>query len=68
MGDLSQVNDARTPERPFLAASGNLHHSAPFLRLCCQQRQPRQIFRQQLSTFRCYQSATLKRKTGPRAG
>jgi len=34
MGNLSQVNDARTPEWPFLTASGDLHHPAPFLRLC----------------------------------
>jgi len=40
MGYLGQVNDARTAEWPFLAASGNLHHPAPLLRLCCQQRKP----------------------------
>jgi hypothetical protein len=68
MGDLGQVNDARTSEWSFLAASGNLHHPAPFLRLCCQQRKPCQILRFQLTAFGCDQSASLKRKTGPRAG
>jgi len=37
MSNLSQFNDAGTPKRPFLTASGNLHHPAPFLRLCRQQ-------------------------------
>jgi len=68
MSDLGQVNDARTPERPFLGASGNLHHPAPFLRLCRQQRKPRQILRFQLTAFGGDQSASLERKTGPRAG
>lgn len=68
MGNLSQVNDTRTPEWPFLTASGNLHHPAPFLRLCGQQGQPRKVLRFQLAAFGCNQSATLKRKTGPRAG
>lgn len=68
MGNLGQVNDARTPEWPFLTASGNLHHPAPFLRLCGQQGQPCKILRLQLTAFGCDQSATLKRKTGPRAG
>lgn len=68
MGNLSQVNDACTPEWPFLTASGNLHHAAPFLRLCGQQGQPRKVLRFQLAAFRCNQPATLERKTGPRAG
>ncbi len=68
VGNLGQVNDGRTPEWPFLAASGNLHHPTPFLRLCCQQREPRQILRLQLTAFGGDQSASLKRKTGPRAG
>jgi hypothetical protein len=68
MSNLSQVNDARTPKRPFLAASGNLHHPAPFLRLCRQQGEPSQILRFQLTALGCDQSASLKRKTGPRAG
>lgn len=68
MGNLGQVNDAGTPERPFLAASGNLHHPTPFLRLCCQQREPCQVLRFEFAAFRRDQSATLKRKTGPGAG
>ncbi len=68
MSNLGQVNDARTPKRPFLTASGNLHHPTPFLRLCCQQREPSQILRFQLTAFGCDQSPGLKRKTGPRAG
>jgi len=68
MGNLGQVNDARAPEWPFLTTSGNLHHPTPFLRLCCQQRKPSQILRLQLTAFGRDQSASLKRKTGPRAG
>jgi len=34
MSNLGKVNDARTPEWPFLATSGNFHHAAPFLCLC----------------------------------
>ncbi len=68
MCNLGQVNDARTPEWPLLAASRNLHHPAPFLCLCGQQGQPRKILRFQLAALWGDQSATLKRKTGPRAG
>ncbi len=68
MSNLGQVNDARTPKRPFLTATGNLHHPTPFLRLCRQQGKPSQILWFQLTAFGCDQSASLERKTGPRAG
>jgi len=41
---------------------------APFLRLAGDERQPRQVFRQQLATFGSDQPITEERKAGPRAG
>lgn len=46
----------------------SFHHPAPFLRLAGGERQPGQIFRQQLASFRRDQAITEERKTGPRAG
>lgn len=46
----------------------SFHHPAPFLRLAGCERQPGQIFGQQLAAFRSDQPIAEERKTGPRAG
>lgn len=48
--------------------ASSVHHSAPFLRLAGGQRQPGQIFREELAAFGGDQPITEERKTGPRAG